>query len=117
MTTKNILFNNCKELISLFLTTGDKFSWPKEIAISKKLLKLWPELDFWRNYDPNTRFHSLSVFLTKSGKKEIQKNYELYLLTKPPAPIILEENPIVILEESKINKRSKTLQEFVDNIL
>lgn len=117
MATKNILFQNCKELINLFLTTGDNFSWPKEIAISKKLLKLWPDILFWKQYDPNSRFHSLSVFLTKAGKKEIQKNYDMWNLTKEKEIIHLEENPVIDLPALEMNKKTRTLQEFVDSVL
>lgn len=114
----NILFENCKELISLFLTTGDTFSWPKEISIAKKLLKLWPDILFWRQYDPNSRFHSLSVFLTKPAKIELNKQFTLYNLTKEKEPVKLENEPVINIENiQENNNKNRTLQQFVDNIL
>ena len=109
----NPLFNECKELISLYLTKGDKISWPKEIKIAKKLLASYP-IEFFRQYDPLTKFYSLAVFLTKAGKLELKKNFDIYNLTKPCPQVKLEDKPVVQLEQSVTEKTPKTLQEFVD---
>lgn len=113
----NVVFENCKELIKLYIHTNDKFSYPKEIAIAKKLLKLIPDILFWQQYDPDRKFHSLSIFLTPAAKKELSKEYSLFLLTKPREEIRLEKEPVIEIEEIKTNKKNKTLLEFIDNTL
>lgn len=114
---KNILFQNCKELINLYLITGDKINWGAQIKMAKKLLSIY-SIEFFRQYDPQTKFKSLSVFLTKAGKKELEREYSLFCLTKPATEIILEKNPVIQLEEqNKNNKKSKTIQQFVDEII
>jgi len=110
----NLEFQNAKKLISLYLK--GKFSYPKEVKIAKKLLKDFP-VDFWAQYDPGINICSLSIFLTESARRELSKEYSLYLLTKPKEEVILERNPVIQLEEqSKTDRKSRTLLEFVDSM-
>lgn len=119
MKPSNVLFNNCKELMRLYLKSGDKPNFPKEIKISKKLLSQFPDMGFWRQYDPQTTFTSLSVFLTKQGQNELKKEYDLYCLVRPEPNPILDDNAHVNVD-SEIQGHKKilrTIQEFVDEVL
>ena len=115
---KNILFENCKKLISLYLHKGDTFSYPKEISIAKKILKICPDILFWEQYDISQRFHSLSIFLTKTVKKEIDKEYSMWKITRPKESIKLEAAPLINLDfNEKFKKQPKSLMEFIDERL
>ena len=111
--SKNVLFDNCKELIFLYLTTGDTLNYAREIKIAKKLLQQYP-IEFFRQYDTHTRFHSLNVFLTKSGKKELETEFALYNLTKPKDGVKLEKESVIDISVN-VSKKNKNLLEFVDN--
>lgn len=117
----NVVFENCKELIKLYIHTGDKINYPREIKIAKKLLKLIPDILFWRQYDPDRKFHSLSIFLTKECKKHLDKEYNMWKMINVKQPtVILESKPVIDLKELNINKkqtRPRNLMEFVDDIL
>lgn len=115
MKTPNILFQNCQELIRLYLTKGDTLNYAKEIKIAKKLLTFYP-IEFFRQYSPPTKFYSLSVFLTKPVRKVLEREFSIYNLTKPTIPVKIEDKPVVELEKLE-NKPIRTIQEFVDQIL
>jgi len=107
----NPLFEQCKELISLFLNDG--FNWGNEIKIAKSLLKKYP-IEFWRQYKINQRFFSLSAFLTSRAKAEVDKEYNFYLLSFNKKPIKLEEKPVIEINFKKEKKLARTLIEFLD---
>lgn len=106
--------DNCKFLISNFLK--GKINWPKEIKIAKKLLKEYPEVKFWEKVYMDTYPSSLSMFLTGSGKKFLEKEFESYSLTKTKEPIKLEESPVINIKENKDRNKPKTLQQFIDEV-
>ncbi len=116
MKTQNLLFEQCKELISLYLKEKD-INWPKEIELAKKLLTYLPSIDFWRQYKPSFYVPSLCVFLTNYGKKETVKDYNIFCLTNPKNEIILEEDPVVNVKLENKTPKIRTLEEFVDNVL
>jgi hypothetical protein len=111
---KNIEFEHCKELIKLFFKEGVEPNFPKEIRMGKKMLKQYP-IDFWRCYSPQKSYYSLAIFISKVMKGEIKRQYNLWLITKPPEKIKLEESPVVEIEGNE--KKSLSLQEFVDSVL
>ena len=114
--SKNLLFDNCKILIQKYISK-ENIIWPREIKIAKKLLSLYP-IEFWLQYSPEIEIYSLSIFLTPSAKKELSKEHSLFCLTKPKEEIILEKMPVIQLEEtSKKDKKSRSLLEFVDEVL
>lgn len=115
MKTPNLEFQNAKKLIQLYIEKNN-INWPKEISIAKKLLKKYP-IDFWKQYDPGIIIYSLSIFLTPAAKLELDKEFDLWNMFKPKEEIVLENQPVIQLEEVKMNKKSKTLQEFVDEVL
>jgi hypothetical protein len=105
-------FNNCKKLIGIYLK--GQVNYPKEIAIAKKLLKLYP-IEFYESFATNESFFSLSVFLTPVGLRELKNQFALFELTKPPTPIILSEESQIELSFTEEEKKPKTILEFVDN--
>jgi hypothetical protein len=111
---ENTLFKDSKELIFLMLGKGD-FHYGKEVKIAKTLLKDFPDINFWRDYDPHTKIYSLSLFLTSKGREEIRKNYDMFLLTRPKDKIILSNVPVVNIPEVE-NKGARTLMELIDNV-
>ena len=120
MAKKNLIFEYSKELLKLFLNPGDKPNYPKEISIAKKLLKLYPEIDFWRDFrrDFNGFYSSLSYFLLKDSIKELDRKYEMWQLLLPKEKIVLENAPVILIEENKEkNRKSRNLLEFIDNVL
>jgi hypothetical protein len=113
----NIEFQNAKKLIQLYIDKNNT-NWPKEIAIAKKLLKKYP-IEFWEQYDPSIIVYSLSIFLTPQATKELDKEFNLWNMFKPKETIKLEEKPVIDLTDSwTLSKsKSKTIQEFVDEML
>jgi hypothetical protein len=116
MKKANPLFEQSKKLISLYLTKEDNISWPREIKIAKKLLEKYP-IEFWQQYVPESKIYSLAAFLTPAAKREIEREHNLFLLTKENKPIILEDKPVVKIayEEEKFKKPARSLIEFIDN--
>ncbi len=109
---ENFNFKDCKELIFLMLGKGN-FNYPQQIKISKKLLSLYPDMTFWRNYDPQTNISSLTIFLTVQGNEQIKKSYDMWQITKPKEEISLSDKPVVTIT-TEISK-PKTLMALLDN--
>ena len=112
---ETLLFKDCKELIFLMLGKGN-YNYGAQVKISKKLLSLYPDMSFWRNYDPQTYLSSLSVFLTIQGNEQIKKNYEMWQITKNQEKIKLSDKPVVDIVPVE-NKKNKTLAELIDDKL
>ena len=111
---KNTLHNKCKLLVNHFCSHAKFISWGKEIKIAKQLLKLNPEVKFWKSLQTPTPIFSLSWLLTKEGKDflQVSKLKQNLSLPKPSERAILEGK---IGEDKKISKKPKTIFEFLDN--
>lgn len=115
MKKENKSFKECKELINLYLK-NQEISYGKEIKIAKKLLSLYP-LEFWEQYHPEIEIYSLTIFLMPAAKREIDKNYNMFLLTKEKEEIKLENEPVIQLdyEREKFRKQPRNLAEFIND--
>ena len=76
-------FKACQRLVEKFCANPD--SWPKEIKIARKLLKMCPDLESWYALTLPKEINSLSFFLCKDGGMFIPtsiKNPDLLDLSK-----------------------------------
>lgn len=109
------------EIISIFLEINktDKYFWPREIKIAKKLLEKY-SIDFFRvckkPLQENIKLPSLAWFLSENGKQFLSKEYFEFQKGK----ISLEEyKPEIFISETKIGedikviRKPKTLKEFL----
>ena len=63
----------CKLIVSKCCDDPKKIiSWGKEIKIAKKLLKSYPDIDFWVKLDLPYKPNTLSWFLTPEGKSALE---------------------------------------------
>ena len=110
----NTLHNKCKLLVNHFCSHAKFISWGKEIKIAKKLLKLNPEIKFWKSLQTSNPVFSLSWFLTKEGKDflQVSKLKQKLSLPQPSSRAILEEK---IGEDKELPKKPKTIFEFLNN--
>jgi hypothetical protein len=114
MKKENPVFVNCKKLIQKYISKSD-IVWAREVKIAKKLLSLYP-IEFFEQYNPGISIYSLAIFLTPGGKKDLRANFAIYTLTKPKEAVMLQEKPVIELEEVSVKTKSRTLQEFVDSM-
>ena len=79
----------------------------KELSVLNRLLKLYPNLDFWRNFNPNFQVKSL-LWWFGGGKKDliVAYNYFTLNLTTPQKSVNLQSEKIG--EDVQINKKPKT---------
>lgn len=108
------------EVINRFLNinSNDKYFWPRECKISKKLLKTYP-IEFLRELpEPfGTKFASLAWFLTGDGLKYINTHFFEYKkknvdLSPKLHQIKLFETKIG--EDVKVVNKPKTLKDFLN---
>jgi hypothetical protein len=111
---RNTLHNKCKLLVNHFCSHANFISWGKEIKIAKQLLKLNPEVKFWKSLQTPTSIFSLSWFLTKEGKDflQVSKLKQNLSLPKASGRAILEDK---IGADKEIPKKPKTIFEFLNN--
>jgi hypothetical protein len=113
MKKENLVFNDCKKLIQLYISKND-IIWPKEIKLAKKLLALYP-IGFFEQYSPGVAIYSLAAFLTPGGKKNLRENFDLYTLTKPKDVVVLQDKPVVDIEFVASENKIRTLKDFADS--
>ena len=111
---KNTLHNKCKLLVNHFCSHAKFISWGKEIKIAKQLLKLNPEIKFWKSLQPSNLIFSLSWFLTKEGKDflQVSRLKQELTLTRPSSRAILEGK---LGEDKEISHEPKTIFEFLNH--
>lgn len=86
-----------------------KDDYKREMIAAYKLIKQYPEFDFFYNLpDCTDKFNSLFGFQTKFWKSELQKRYNKWLTNRE---IILEDKNVVDLQ---VDKKSKSLLEFLN---
>lgn len=65
-------------LIKTFLVNVNKFGpkeWAREVKISKKLFKTYPEFDFWQSFKLDFELDSLCYFLGVKGSAQVNLIY------------------------------------------
>ena len=65
---------HCQFLVTKFCGNSKQVSWAKEIKIAQKLLKLYPDVDFWSKISPAEKINTLSWYLTGEGKEWLIKS-------------------------------------------
>lgn len=59
-----------------------KSIWPRELGIAKKLFVKYPEPKFWAGFDLGFQLNSLAWLLSEDGDREVNRQYQMYLLDK-----------------------------------
>ena len=72
-----------KILLSLLKEDVQTIDWKIEMSVLNRLLKKYPDLDFWRTFSPGYRVNSLRWFMGE-GEKSIRKYYGLFNLDFEP---------------------------------
>lgn len=102
----------CKLLVAKFVKS-DKISWPKEIKIAQKLLKIKEDGDFWINLHSDLKITSLAWFLTKEGKAFLvtQERINSLELSPKETHLIQDEK---LGEDLNLKKKPKTVFDFLN---
>jgi hypothetical protein len=89
-------------------------NWPQEMRICARLIKKYPEREFWQTITLGWSPNSLCYFLAKSGGKLLEDSYKEYL-KNPPA----KKRPEIVLSDEKqgedyvSDKKIKNLRDFL----
>jgi len=83
-------------LIKTFVTDIKGFGpreWAREVKISKKLFKTYPEFDFWKSFKLGFELDSLCYFLGEKGSAQVKLIYLNfnYRVPEKNKPAILAE--------------------------
>ena len=83
----------------------------KELSVLNRLLKLYPNLDFWRNFNPNFQVKSL-LWWMGGGKKDLILAYNSFTLnlTTTQKPVSLQAEKIG--EDVKVQKKISTFSDL-----
>ena len=113
MPSKRKKINNIYQyLVWKFCEEPEKVNWPKEIVITKSLIKDYGEQIFKDLSFEGIKIESLAQFRTEKFKNYLNKQKQLSKLDFRKEHAILEKEKIG--EDPKINKRKpKTLLEFL----
>lgn len=108
--------NKYTEIIGKFIKKerldSKQVNWGAEIKMLKKLLKEYPDEQFWGQLDLGFKLNSLAFFLTANGKKELKlrfKKFSFDLANSQEIEYDLAEENLV---EVKSNK-PKSLMDFM----
>lgn len=84
----------------------------RELGVLNRLIKAYPNLDFWRNFNPNFQVKSL-LWWFGGGKKDliVAYNYFTLNLTTPQKSVNLQSEKIG--EDVQINKKPKTFLDLL----
>lgn len=97
------------DCLSKILKTRDNFS--REYVIFKRLLKLYPDKQIWLNID--VKVDSFLFFYSDYGRNYIRRIINnLAFQMEKPKPIELNDKKIG--EDKIINKKPKTISEFLN---
>ena len=110
---RNTDHSKCKFIVSKFCLEPQFVNWGKEINIAKKLLKAYPDMDFWEKMPPRDYGNTLSFFLTGEGKAFLAAQKRLLQLNlEKPEQYKLSDKKLLKNNETK-KKKPKTLMEFL----
>src|SRR5574343_742804 len=63
------IFSLQQFLVWKFLKEPNETNWAREIKIANKLIKRFPNVDYWNFVCPSFKIHSLAWFISRDGKK------------------------------------------------
>lgn len=92
--------------------------WKNSLGAWKRILKKWPEEEFWNNFELGFKLNSLFYFLTENGTGKVNQEYAKYKAGKNK--IFSEKKEEVKLESQKVGddidttpKKPKSLKDFL----
>lgn len=79
MSTKH---KTCQYVIEKYVEKA-KINWPREIKIAQKLLRFYPEQEFWEDLPPLIKLNSLAYFLGGEGIGYLKEMYMTFSHENP----------------------------------
>lgn len=107
--------NKYQILVSQRVGSKNVKNWAIEIRFAKNLLKLFPDENFWKEFN-FPQVYSLGVLLYAENKEKIFRQYQAFTFTKASAESVsLTEGKAEadLLTHEKI--KPKTLRDFLKN--
>ena len=104
-----------KDLIAR-LVKSENINWVNELSVSKRLIALFPDIEFWNQFSipNNIEIGSLRVLYTLGWRKFLQESYNIFSFNKN------KEIPQVEIQEVKFGEDKeaipsgrKTLKDFL----
>lgn len=118
---------NCREIVVKFVKQGH-INWPRDMKAATRLLKKFPDKDFWDWVEPYPLVPNLCFLQSKESLKILQERYSLFLQQKDlkqskeklketfdlkVAPAY-NEGDAKVGEDINLLKKPKTLKEFLN---
>jgi len=108
-----------KEAVQRILNKKNGINWGCEIKIINKLADTYPDIEFWRTFEPNFSFTlpSLAWLLTEKGRDYLSTEYRRAttdlsaLISKPEKYEHINDD--VPVEKVEIKKKLLTLKDFL----
>lgn len=117
MENKEFKFNINKYIVGKFVKP-EKINWAREIKISKKLVKSYPNEEFWRGFELTFKLNSLAWFISGDGEIKIRTDYNLFSLQFDKNDVKSDLSNEKFGEDKIIEKVPKNTLEFlIDNLL
>ena len=91
-------------------TKGKRPFWAREMTLLNRLLKRWPQLDFWKKVNLGEKAPSLAYFLTDIGVDRITRKYNEFNFEIPPPKAYPLGSKIG--EDTPITHSCKTVSQF-----
>jgi hypothetical protein len=84
---------------------SDQINWPRDLIIAYKLLKKYPDENFWRGLPVLRQVQSMALLYGPKAKQRLQYAYADYEKQKTlTAQIKIEKPEVIILEENKVGE-------------
>lgn len=118
---------NCREIVVKFVKTGH-IDWPRDMKAASRLLKKFPNKDFWDWVEPYPIVPNLCFLQSKDSLKILNERYSLFLQQKDlkesreklkesfdlKTSTVYNEESKKVGEDINIVKKPKTLKEFLN---
>lgn len=99
----------CRMIVEKCSGFDDQVNWAVGIRSAKKLLTLYPDFDFWFNFQPFAKKYPAYIYLGGKGAEHVKKQHEQYLVEKseaekynlrkePVGEIIVPHKPISLVD-------------------
>lgn len=97
------------------LLKDDAYVPARDIPVFYKLLKQYPDVKFWTNYDLGFKLNAMFWLVGSDGQQKLKSDYAVFLLDlKPEQPYVLEIEKVgddFTTEQN--NKKSTNLADFL----
>lgn len=106
-----------KDFIARSFREAYKPNWPKELKLFYQLLKQYPDLSFWQNFEMPFKLRSLAFLKSERGRELLDANYNGFVYkSKEPKKIKTKEPKKfsdVLISEDKDVKVKQTIKQFL----